>query len=67
MTARNENSQQMAEWLVLLKNYNNNRPLPIEMTKQFEKHFEYFWKNDKNYAVATEEDFELLTELPNHI
>ena len=57
----------MAEWLVLLKNYNNNRPLPIEMTKQFEKHFEYFWKNDKNYAVATEEDFELLTELPNHI
>jgi len=33
----------MSRWLLLLKNFNNNKPLPVEMTKKFEKYFSYFW------------------------
>ena len=37
------------------------------MVTKFEKYFEYYWKNDKNYAIASEEDFCILRELPSHI
>lgn len=51
VTAANEDSEMMARWLLLLKNFNNNKPLPPEMTSKFEQYFEYFWSNDKNYAM----------------
>ena len=53
--------------MLLLKNFNKNRPLPPQMLKEFEAYFVYFWKNDKNYAVSSAEDQEMLSELPSHI
>ena len=67
VTSENEDSEMMARWMLLLKNFNNNKPLPPEMTEQFEKYFEYFWKNDKNYAIASEEDQNIMRELPIEI
>ncbi len=57
----------MSRWLLVLKNFNNNKPLPPEMVAQMEEYFEYFWKNNKNYAIATDEDYAILSELPNNI
>ena len=37
------------------------------MTSKFEKYFEYFWKNNKNNALAGEENMSLMSELPNEI
>lgn len=37
------------------------------MTAEFEKYFDYYWSNDKNYAMIEEEDMEILAELPNGI
>ena len=51
LTAANEDSEMLSRWLLLLKNFNNNKPLPKHMTAQFENYFNYYWKNDKNYAV----------------
>jgi len=34
------------------------------MVQKFEKYFEYYWQNNKNYAIADEEDLALLAELP---
>ena len=51
LTAANEDSEMLSRWLLLLKNFNNNKPLPNHMTAQFENYFNYYWKNDKNYAV----------------
>jgi hypothetical protein len=31
--------------------FNKGRPLPKEMTRKIEAYFEYYWKNDKNYAI----------------
>jgi len=67
ITAENEDSESLAQWMLLLKNFNKNRPLPPHMLKKFEAYFVYFWKNDKNYAMSSEEDKEMLSELPNHI
>ena len=51
VTAENEYSEMLSRWLLMLKNFNNNRPLPPDMTEKFERYFEYFWKNDKNAAI----------------
>ena len=67
ITAENEDSESLAQWMLLLKNFNKNRPLPPQMLKEFEAYFVYFWKNDKNYAVSSAEDQEMLSELPSHI
>ena len=62
--AANENSEMMWRWLRVLQNFNNNKPLPKEMTSRFEKYFEYYWWNDKNYALVSVEDKAVLSELP---
>ena len=36
ITAENEDSERMSQWLLLLKNFNNNKPLPPEMSARFE-------------------------------
>ena len=62
--AANEDSEMLSKWLKVMQNFNNNKPLPKEMTNRFEKYFEYYWWNDKNYAICTEEDKAVLSELP---
>ena len=64
ITAENEDSEMMSQWLLLLKNFNNNKPLPPEMSARFEKYFTYYWRNDKNYALVEGEDRDLYDELP---
>ena len=51
VTADNEDSENSSKWLGLLAHFNKNRPLPNKMTKRFEIYFEYYWQNDKNYAI----------------
>ena len=64
ITKENEDSEKMSQWLLLLKNFNNNKPLPPEMSARFEKHFAYYWKNDKNYALIDSADRSMYGELP---
>ena len=47
--------------------FNKGRPLPKEMTREIEAYFEYYWKNDKNYAIQSEEDKRFMKELPKAI
>ena len=64
VTADNEDSENLSKWLGLLKHFNKNHPLPKEMTKRFETYFEYYWANDKNYAIKDEADQRFMSELP---
>jgi hypothetical protein len=65
--ADNEDSENLSKWLGLLAHFNNNKPLPKSMIKQLEVYFEYYWQNDKNYAIQTVEDLRFMDELPNNI
>ena len=66
-TAEPEESQKLSRWLLLLQHFNKNKPLPAEMIAYFEKYFEYFWRNDKNSSVDSDENMALMSELPNEI
>ena len=35
------------------------------MTAKIEKYFCYYWKNDKNFAMITDEDVAIMDELPD--
>ena len=52
VTQANEESEKLARWLLVIKNFNNNKPLPPDMTSKFEEYFLYYWQNDKNYAMV---------------
>lgn len=67
ITADNEDSETLSRWMLVLKNFNKNKPLPPEYSRKFEKYFEYYWRNDKNYAITTPEDLEIFVELPPEI
>mmetsp|Transcript_1511 Transcript_1511/g.1006 ORF Transcript_1511/g.1006 Transcript_1511/m.1006 type:complete len:221 (+) Transcript_1511:675-1337(+) len=67
VTADNEDSENLSKWLGLLSHFNKNRPLSKDMTKRFEQYFEYYWQNDKNYAIQSEEDKRFMRELPKLI
>ena len=67
MTANNEDSVTLLRWLLVLKNFNNNKPLKPEMIQKIEKYFKYYWTNNKNYAIVNDEDLALLAELPSSI
>ena len=64
MTADNEDSENLSKWLGLLAHFNKGRPLPKEMTNKFEEYFDYYWRNDKNYAIKSDEDKRFMKELP---
>jgi hypothetical protein len=64
VTAENEESENLTKWLGLLARFNKGRPLPKEMTKRIENYFDYYWANDKNYAIKSEDDLRFLQELP---
>ena len=67
VTADNEDSENLSKWLGLLAHFNRSSPLPKSMTKKYERYFEYYWANDKNYAIKSVEDNRFMQELPNHI
>ena len=52
VTAEKGERKMMSRWILLLKHFNNNKPLPPEKITKLEKYFDYFWKNDKNSATA---------------
>ena len=47
--------------------FNKGRPLPKDLTRKIEAYFEYYWMNDKNYAIQSEEDKRFMKELPKSI
>ena len=53
VTSKNEDSEKLSRFLLILKNFNKNKPLPPEMVARFEKYFDYYWHNDKNYAMIS--------------
>lgn len=51
----------------LLIKFNLNAPTDLAMKLQFEKFFDYKWKNDKNLAIGPEEKAAIVDQLPIEI
>eukprot|EP00347_Sterkiella_histriomuscorum_P018178 403346494 len=67
VTAENEESENLTKWLGLLARFNKGRPLPKDMTRKIENYFDYYWAQDRNYAIKSEEDLRFMQELPKQI
>lgn len=62
-----EEGEQLTLFLALFKFFNNGEDIKFELKEEIEKYFDYRWANNKNWAVETEEDLELLGQLPEDI
>lgn len=67
VTSENEDNANLSKWFGLLARFNKGRPLPKEMLFKIEEYFNYYWANDKNYAMHKESDRRFLSELPKQI
>jgi len=43
-----------------MEKFNGDRPLKKEFIEKVEAYFNYRWANNKNYAISTQEDIDLL-------
>lgn len=67
VTAENENNSDLSKWFGLLARFNKGRPLSKEITRKIENYFDYYWAQDRNYAMKNEADKRFLSELPKTI
>jgi potassium voltage-gated channel Eag-related subfamily H protein 8 len=67
VTADNEDNASLTRWFGLLARFNKGRPLSKEMQFKIDDYFNYYWANDRNYAMRSEEDKRFLSELPKSI
>jgi len=51
VTSENEDNSNLTRWFGLLARFNKGRPLPKEMQFKIEEYFNYYWQNDRNYAM----------------
>ena len=67
VTAEIEDHANLSKWFGLLARFNKGRPLPREMSNKIEAYFDYFWADDRNYAIKSEDDKRFMAELPKNI
>jgi hypothetical protein len=54
----------LAKFFGMMKHFNEDKPINIELKKKIEAHFDYIWINDKNQAISTECDVDTFNQLP---
>lgn len=57
----------LSKFFGLLRRFNDNVPIKIQLKEQIEKHFDYKWKKDKNQSVNDPEEEAMLDQLPEEV
>lgn len=55
----------LQNWLSLLGKFSKNKPFSSDLIKKIDKHFAYFWKNDRNASISKNDPY--LTSLPKSL
>lgn len=55
----------LQNWLSLLNNFSKNKPFNSDLINRIDKHFAYFWKNDRNASISKDDPY--LTSLPKRL
>lgn len=58
---------QLILFFATLKYYNKNQTFNIKMKECIEEYFEFRWSNDRNAAISSKRDQQLLAELPHEV
>jgi hypothetical protein len=67
VTAENEDHSGLTKFFGLLSRFNRGHPLPKDTVMRIEEYFDYYWAQDLNYAMKSDEDQRFLSELPKEI
>jgi hypothetical protein len=55
-----DDGDNLSKFFGLIKRFNGSRSISIDLKKEIESYFDYRWINDKNQAISTKEEKELL-------
>ena len=64
VNAKFEQSDELSCFLGTIKKFNANILLPGHIYEDFEKYFKYRWERNRNNAICTKSDEDLLDQLP---
>lgn len=67
INAEVEHGDNLSKFFGLIKQFNKGRMIDYKMKCKIEDYMEYRWQNDKNLAISTQEDVDLITQLPHEI
>jgi hypothetical protein len=67
VTAENEDHAGLTKFFGLLARFNRGHPLPKDTMLKIEEYFDYYWAQDLNYAMKSDDDLRFLSELPKEI
>ena len=62
-----EDGDNLAKFMGTLQQFNNERPIDVDLKRRIEDHFDYKWKNDKLLAFQEESDQNLFEQLPDNV
>lgn len=51
VSQENNEFEALTKWAGILARFNKGMPLPNKMIRKMENYFDYYWKNDKNFAM----------------
>ena len=60
-----DESNDLHNWLTLVRRFNDNQPLSLSLAKAIDNHFAHFWKCDRLGAVSKNNEF--LNSLPRNV
>lgn len=61
-----DNERNLNKWMLLLRRFNNRgKPLPIKIREDVERHFNYYWSNNRTQALLEKKEY--FDALPRNI
>jgi hypothetical protein len=55
----------LQNWLTMLTKFNKHKPLSTELIYKIDKHFSYFWQNDRNSSISKKDPY--ISSLPKKL
>jgi hypothetical protein len=62
-----DDGDNLSKFFGLLKKFNKGQSIQLEMKNNMEEFFDHRWRNDKNQSISTDQDRDLVEQLPIEI
>ena len=60
VNAELEHGDELARFFGLMKHFNGDNDIRLDLKRSIEEYFDYRWKNDRNQAIDDEEELKIL-------
>ena len=63
----NDDMDSLNKFFNLISKYNYHKQLDRNIKEDIERHMEYYWNNDRNYALIDKVDQDMMEQLPDEV